>query len=126
MRRLTHFIVLAAFVFSLGGHWYLLQGLAWVNMVREYSQMVPFTQAVSMTLSGQYPCPICKAIAEKKNSEQGKLISLDKYDKKFCPPAAMAAVALPLPVLISYADSRASLRFRSETPPTPPPRSVLA
>ncbi len=55
MRRLTHFIVLAAFVFSLGGHWYLLQGLAWVNMVREYSQMVPLTQAVEMTLSGNRP-----------------------------------------------------------------------
>jgi hypothetical protein len=125
MRRLTHFIVLAAFVFSLGGHWYLLQGIAWVNMVREYSQMVPFTTAVSMTLSGQYPCPICKAIAEKKNSEQEKTIVLDKYDKKFCPPVAVAFTAPPVSDF-THATVTNSLRPWSEPPPTPPPRPILA
>ncbi len=125
MRRLTHFIVLAAFVFSLGGHWYVLQGIAWVNMVRDYSQIVPFTQAVSMTLSGQYPCPICKAIAEKKNSEQEKMLALDKYEKKFCPPIA---VALPAPPVADFAYATVTPSFRpwSEPPPTPPPRPVLS
>jgi hypothetical protein len=125
MRRLTHFIVLAAFVFSIGGHWYLLQGIAWINMVREYSQLVPFTQAVSMTLSGQYPCPICKAIAEKKNSEQEKTFTLDKVDKKFCPPLAVA-FAVPPVSDFAYATLTPSLRPWSESPPTPPPRFVLA
>ena len=125
MRRLTHFIVLAAFVFSLGGHWYLLQGIAWVNMVREYSRIVPFTTAVSMTFSGQYPCPICKAIAEKKNSEQEKTFALDKYDKKFCPPVAVAFAAPPVSDF-AYATVTHSLRPWSEPPPTPPPRPVLA
>jgi hypothetical protein len=125
MRRLTHFIILTAFVFSLGGHWYLLQGIAWVNMVREYSQIVPFTTAVGMTLSGQYPCPICKAIAEKKNSEQEKNLVFDKYDKKFCLPVAVTLTA-PKVAEFSYLPMTTSLRPWSEPPPTPPPRSVLA
>ena len=53
MRRLTHLIVLAAFIFSCGGHWYLLQGIAWIKMIRDYSQFVPVNEAVSMTLSGK-------------------------------------------------------------------------
>jgi hypothetical protein len=125
MRRLTHLVILAAFVFSLGGHWYVLQGLAWVNMVREYSQVVPFTTAIGMTFSGHYPCAICQAIAEKKNSEQEKTFTFDKYDKKFCPPARIEALAFPAAVSISYVVSQAVLRFRSETPPVPPPRSAL-
>ncbi len=52
MRRLTFFTVLVAFVFSCGGQWPVLQGVAWANMVREYSEAVPFTQAVQMTFSG--------------------------------------------------------------------------
>ncbi|MCE0521608.1 MAG: hypothetical protein LV480_01710 [Methylacidiphilales bacterium] len=124
MRRLTHLIVLAAFVFSCGGQWYVLQGVAWIKMVHDYSQMVPFTKAVSMTLSGQYPCAICKAIAEKKQAENDKICSLDKYAKKFFPPIAVTLVR-PDGTSIQYAGYLSSLQTRAETPPTPPPRQAL-
>jgi len=121
MRRLTHIIVLAAFVLSCGGQWYLLQGIAWVKMLHDYSQMVPFAQAVSMTFSGQYPCEICKALAEKKQAENDKLCSLEKYDKKFFPPLAIDVPA-PGAAPITHAIYLPSLQGRSEPPPTPPPR----
>ncbi len=76
MRRITCAIILAAFVFSCGGNWAVLQGIAWANMIREYSEVVPLAQAVQMTLSGEYPCVMCKAIAEKKSSEQQKSLTL--------------------------------------------------
>ena len=125
MRRLTHIIVLAAFVFSCGGQWYVLQGVAWVKMLHDYSQMVPFTQAVSMTFSGQYPCEICKALAEKKQAENDKICSLNKYDKKFFPPVA-AELPLRIATSIHYAVYLGSLQFLTEPPPTPPPRLALA
>jgi len=125
MRRLTHIIVLAAFVFSCGGQWYVLQGVAWVKMLHDYAQMVPFTEAVAMTFSGQYPCEICKAIAEKKQSENDKICSLEKVEKKFFPPVAIAP-AQPLVASFQYADYLSSLQTRSEPPPTPPPRQALA
>jgi hypothetical protein len=124
MRRLTPIIVLAAFVFSCGGEWYVLQGIAWIKMIHDYSQMVPLAQAVSMTVSGQYPCEICKAIAEKKQAENDKLASFAKYEKKFFPPVEIA-LAPPQADSISYFVRSPSLRTRSETPPTPPPRLVL-
>jgi hypothetical protein len=125
MRRLTHIVVLAAFVFSCGGQWYALQCVAWVKMLHDYSQMVPFTQAVSMTFSGQYPCEICKALAEKKQAENDKICSLSKYDKKFFPPVA-AELPLRIATSIHYAVYLSSLQFLTEPPPTPPPRQALA
>ena len=125
MRRLTHVIVLAAFVFSLGGHWYILQGLAWANMIREYSQVVPFTQAVGMTFSGQYPCAICKAIADHKSADQQKAFTLDKDEKKFPLPVRLVMFR-PVASAIAYPDLVSLLQLRSEAPPTPPPRPTLS
>jgi hypothetical protein len=125
MRRLTHIIVLAAFVFSCGGQWYVLQGLAWVKMIHDYAQMVPLTEAVSMTFSGQYPCEICKALAEKKQSENDKICSLEKVEKKFFSSVAVV-LAHPNAVPLRYADYLTSLQTRAEAPPTPPPRPALA
>jgi hypothetical protein len=71
MRRLTHLLVLAAFIFSCGGQWAAFQAIAWANMIREYSEMVPLTQAVQMTFSGRYPCAICKAIAQERGAAEG-------------------------------------------------------
>lgn len=124
MRRLTHLVVLAAFVFSCGGQWYALQGVAWIKMIYDYSQMVPVTEAVSMTFSGHYPCEICKAIAEKNQSNNDKICSLEKFDKNFIPPLA---VELPLPAIapVQYVGDRPSLQFRKDSPPTPPPRRAL-
>jgi hypothetical protein len=94
-------------------------------MIHEYSQMVPVSEAIQMTFSGQYPCKMCKVIAEKKNSEQQKALSLEKYDKKFLPLPAIELVAVSsspttFPSFISY------LQSRSDCPPTPPPRSLLS
>ncbi len=122
MRRLTHCIVFAAFAFSCGGQWYALQCVAWVNMLRDYAQMVPFPKAVEMTFSGEYPCPICKAIAEKKQTENEKALAIGKEKQKF-----LAVDAAPVrPVLpetaAEYAPLRQYLIARTEAPPNPPPR----
>ena len=125
MRRLAHIMVLAAFVFSCGGEWYVLQCVAWITMLHDYAQVVPFAKAVNMTFSGQYPCAICKAIAEKKQSETGKICALEKYEKKFVPPIAVAP-APPDATTFQYAGFAALLQGRTEPPPTPPPRLALA
>ena len=122
MRRLTHGIVLAAFVFSCGGQWYALQCVAWIKMIHDYAQTAPLTQAVQMTFSGQYPCSICKAIAEKKNDEQRKSLTLEKYEKKFTPPLAIALSSRTPATPVHYAGYSSSLAGRTEAPPTPPPR----
>jgi hypothetical protein len=96
-------------------------------MIREYSEMVPVTQAVQMTFSGQYPCAICKAIAERKNSEQQKSLALEKYEKKFTAPVSVGlATVEPNISLTHYLVYVSFLRSRNDTPPTPPPRLALS
>ncbi len=122
MRRVTLLVVLGAFIFSCGGQWAVLQGVAWANMIREYSEMVPLSQAVQMTFSGQYPCAICKAIAEKKVQDNVKIVALFKYEKQFLSPGV--EVAMPRPTISpqTFVVREAFLRTRSDVPPTPPPR----
>ncbi len=122
MRRLTHLLVLGAFIFSCGGHWYVLQGIAWVNMVREYSQVGPFTQAVQMTLSGQYHCSLCQAIAEKKQEENTKVALTFSSEKKICSPTLILAKRSPKITPQTFVIPQSHLLTRSEAPPTPPPR----
>lgn len=121
MRRLTHLVVLAAFIFSCGGQWYALQCVAWVNMIREYSEMVPLTEAVSMTFSGKYPCAMCKALAEKKQAENDKIASVEKDAKKFF-AAVTDEVEGPVVADLHYPDFPTALETRAEAPPSPPPR----
>jgi hypothetical protein len=122
MRRCSLLLVLVAFIFSSGGEWAVLQCVAWGNMIREYSEMVPFPEAVKMTFSGQYPCAICKAIAEKKQSENSKIASLVKHEKLISP----AALSFPSRVVTLtpqfYRQRESFLQTRSDVPPTPPPR----
>jgi hypothetical protein len=125
MRRLTHWIILVAFVFSCGGQWGAFQVIAWGNMIREYSEMVPLAQAVEMTFSGKYPCAICKAIAERKSSEQQKQIALLKAEKKF-PLPVIVKLAPPMIADVAYLEPTFVFSSRAESPPTPPPRDVLS
>jgi hypothetical protein len=122
MRRLTYFVVLVAFICSCGGQWYVLQGVAWARMVMDYSQVVPLTQAVQMTFSGEYPCAICKALAEKKQSENAKVFNLDKSQKKLSSPAFVLARPFPSVSSRDFVLRDEFFQTRSEAPPTPPPR----
>jgi hypothetical protein len=122
MRRCAILLVLVAFIFSSGGEWAVLQCVAWGNMIREYSAMVPLSQAVQMTFSGEYPCALCKVIAEKKQSENVKMVSFAKHEKLISTPAfsyrpRMAILAPPF-----YFERESFLLTRSDVPPTPPPR----
>ncbi len=117
-------LLLVAFVFSCGGQWALLQGVAWANMIREYSVMVPLTQAVQMTFSGQYPCPLCKAIAARKQSQDKKIAALFKHENKIVSPCLLAPAARSVATPQIFATHEAVFRTRSDVPPTPPPRFV--
>jgi len=94
-------------------------------MIHDYSRFVPLTEAIRMTFSGEYPCEICKAIAEKKESDQFQLCGLEKYEKKFFPPVFVAPKE-PAASPLRYPLEDAFFHSRTETPPVPPPRFILA
>ncbi len=67
--RIGKIFLVLALVAMLGAHWALLQTVAWTTMLADNLRANSFHDAVTMTFDGQHPCPICKAIAAGKKSE---------------------------------------------------------
>lgn len=120
--RLGHLIVVAALLAAIGGHWAILQSVAWATMLADNLQTASVSEAVSKTFDGEHPCALCKRIAEGKKSEK-KSDAPDLKVKKlefatervtflFVAPAEFRL----LPELIASSNSF------SLVPPVPPPR----
>ena len=118
---LLKWLTVVTLTFVLGGHWAILQSVAWVTMVAGYSQADPFKEALVKTFDGRHPCPICKFVAQGKKSEQkqGTQKLLTKLDFFLDSPRIIIfppRVDPPRPFATRTADTR------KESPPTPPPR----
>ncbi|HEY8901690.1 MAG TPA: hypothetical protein VIM61_14860 [Chthoniobacterales bacterium] len=71
-RRLGILLAALALFTVAGGHWAVLQSVAWAQMLRTYSQDATVSAAIAKTFSGQYPCGLCRKIAEAKKTEEQK------------------------------------------------------
>lgn len=69
MARCPKWLVVLALTISLGGHWALLQSLAWAGMLASYSREASFTEAVGKTFDGKNPCGLCKEIQKHRGEE---------------------------------------------------------
>jgi hypothetical protein len=67
---------------TLGLHWTVLQSVAWMGMLVNYSAEGSFSEAVVKTFDGNHPCQLCVVVDEGKKSEREhkQLKSLDKAD----------------------------------------------
>ncbi len=123
MFRAAGFMLLFLAMFSIaGGHWAVLQAVAWTGMVIEYSQDATVTAAIKKTLSGEAPCTMCRSI-EKGRQQENRLPAVLKTDKKFDEllVASASLVAAPCALPFSHppvADEAACSR------PFPPPFPV--
>lgn len=120
--RFCSSVVAVLLIFSIGGHWALLQSVAWVSMVVSFSKDASLDIAVSKTFDGKHLCNICKLVKKGKESEQNR--DAIKVKTKLDYWVSGRAIALALPVLspeLSFA-SKFSLRSWLDGPPSPPPR----
>lgn len=68
--RLGHALLIAALLVATGGHWAVLQTVAWTNMLASNLRTESFDAAVAKTFDGQHPCKLCKVISAGKKSER--------------------------------------------------------
>ena len=106
-----------------GGHWAVLQTVAWTQMLRDYSQNSTMAEAVEKTFSGEAPCSMCKQIAEARQQEE-KAPATVKVDKKaevfVC--AGRAIVQKRFGLNFSYpSPDDTAFAARSDAPPVPVP-----
>jgi hypothetical protein len=120
--RTSKWLLVAMLSLTVAFHWTLLQSVAWVGMIVEYSGQGSFERAVTNTFDGQHPCPICKLVRAGKNAEgksEGRptLQKLDLFADRcagFCFPPAPESPLFRLPLRVG----------RLEAPPFPPPRTI--
>ena len=123
-------LVFAAFaLFSMaGGHWGLLQTVAWAEMLRDYSQRSgSLAAAAAQTFDGAHPCELCREIqaAKSKERKENPTVPATKGDAKV---KALLADSFLRPFVrmtgkLSVSGARSiSAPTRTEQPPTPPPR----
>lgn len=70
MRSSGHLLCFLACFCMIGGHWAVLQGVAWAGMLRDYSARYGFKEAAVLTFSGEKPCALCRSISEGRENEQ--------------------------------------------------------
>jgi len=108
-------------VLAIGGHWALVQSVAWVRMAVSYSKSAPLVKALTMTFDGRHPCELCKVVQAGKRSEREKPSS--PPDTKLDLLCRLTALVLPPQPPIPPPPGRDEFAPpRAEPPPTPPPR----
>jgi hypothetical protein len=88
MPRPTRILTWLMLAMLVGGHWGMLQMVAWTGMLIDYSRDNSFATAVAMTFDGEHPCAIChevdRGIAADLGSDDdqapGKVVKTVKLD----------------------------------------------
>jgi hypothetical protein len=120
--RFGKIFVVVALVMMVGGHWMLLQTVAWTTMLADNLQSNSFRVAMTKTFDGKHPCCLCKAIAAAKKSEK-KTASLFQFQKMEFPlPKENLVLVAPSRFDVLFAMEHLFPRSRLQRPPTPPPR----
>lgn len=86
-------LLVGTLLVSMGGHFALLQTIAWGNMLVSFSGQASFSEAVGKTFDGEHPCQLCKVVKKSKSEEQNK--PLLKADMKM-------EIALPGEVKVPF------------------------
>jgi hypothetical protein len=123
-KLLLHFsrwLVVAALFLAIGGHWALLQTVAWASMIVDYSRTEAITVAVEKTFDGEHPCAICKTIqkgrqSEKKHEAVQLIKKIELFDQRVAEFIYPSAKSLPVTCSGFFGEARL------EAPLVPPPR----
>ena len=113
--------MIVALVAATGGHWAVLQSVAWTTMLATNLRTGSFEEAVAKTFDGQHPCKLCDVVSAGKKSE--KRTEFPTLAKKL-----EFISARPVFVFVPPQDFRLlpelEIFFRqsSSQPPVPPPR----
>lgn len=117
-------LLIVAMFAACGGHWALLQSVAWTKMLVSFSQTGELTTAIAKTFDGRHPCPLCKQIktGEAKEKKQEVQVVAKKLDLFHQP----SVITLTRPEEFQvYEVLNCAVVKRVIEPPTPPPQPAM-
>lgn len=114
-------ILIAMIIQMTGGHWMLLQTIAWGRMIVDYSHSSSISTALKETFDGEHPCEMCKGIQKAKQTEkkqEAQQVTV-KYDFLFEHRDILIVPPAPPALRGSLKGAQA---LRTEPPSLRPPR----
>lgn len=116
-------LAIAAAIMACGGHWALMQTVAWTGMLLDNTRSEPtIAAAVAKTFNGQNPCSLCQKIDLAHAEEETAPASQQKPVKiEALPAAAHAATRTPPPAPFAFPPFSPSAPSRHSPPPSPVP-----
>ena len=114
-------VLIVALFAATGGHWMVLQSVAWSAMLVQYSLGANLVSAVEQTFDGKHPCPLCKKIAQGRHDEKKSDPQVVSGKLKFCYQPVPSPLVSPgnfwqMNLGDAYSPALA------HQPPVPPPR----
>jgi hypothetical protein len=120
---LINLVVITALILGTGAQWFVLQSVAWTNMMVSFSQTASIGEALEKTFDGKNPCDLCKHIRDaKKETEKEKAPHPEFHLQGVIPPVVTAIAPASQPLVYPGFERVAAPRMQS--PPSPPPRTV--
>jgi len=125
LRHVGRVATIGALCLAIGLQWLALQSLAWTGMLIEYSKRAPLCQAIAQTFDGAHPCSLCHIVANGKASEKKPDIQspVPRIDI-ICVARVIRLVSLF--AVFRYAPQEFPVSEIEQSPPVPPPRSLLS
>jgi hypothetical protein len=124
LRCIARAVTIFALCCAIGLHWLTLQSIAWTSMIIDYSKRGTLCQAIAQTFDGAHPCSLCRVVSkanstEKKSDLQAPTPKIDMI----CvwQPASSLRPFIPF----EYTMGEFCSFQIGQSPPVPPPRSLL-
>ena len=132
MRATLRFLIaLLGCLHLCGGHYGVLQGIAWTQMLISYSAEVGWQEGARRTFDGEHPCDLCVAISDAKKHDTAPSSPQRRghegsIELKPCPLSAPLVLTEPSALDLPSTSLPASdlLRSRLTSGPEPPPPRV--
>ena len=117
-------LLILSLLLATGGHWAVLQSVAWSSMLIQYSRTASLGVALEQTFDSKHPCPLCKKIQQGKHDEKKQESQIAQGKLVFCYAPDLLTLMAPrflwqLP-LFDMDSSR-----RENQPLIPPPQRVF-
>ena len=123
VQRAQKWLIISLLIAAVGGHWAILQSVAWAQMLVRYSHGTTLERGFTKTFSGKHPCKLCQLVKEgRKTERKQEMVKLD-LKLEFTFVAGAALIEPPRPHQQPTATDEIA-EARLHEPPTPPPRSV--
>ena len=105
LKKFGYALIALALFLTAGGHYALLQTVAWTTMVNDFSRTGSLSMAVEKTFDGRHPCSLCKKITKARSTEE-KTPATVKAEKKAECSLRLAARKFLLPSAFRWSMGR--------------------